>query len=154
MAGEVEKRLKALGVVLPTPAAPAATYQPCVESRGMLYISGQVPMGPAGPEFIGKLGRDLDVETGRQAARLCGINLLAQAKAALGDLDRIKRFVKLTGFVNCTADFGDTPKVINGCSDFLLEVMGDRGLHARSAIGVASLPLGVAVEIEAIAEIT
>lgn len=116
----------------------------------MLYVSGQIPLGPSGPEFVGKLGRDLDVEAGRQAARLCGINILAQAKVTLGDLDRIKRFVKLTGFVNCTPDFGDMPKVVNGCSDFLVEAMGDRGRHARSAVGMSSLPWGVAVEVEAI----
>jgi enamine deaminase RidA (YjgF/YER057c/UK114 family) len=154
MPGEIEKRLAAMGVTLPVPTPPAATFQPFVEIGGMLYISGQIPMGPSGPEFVGKLGRDYDVETGRQAARLCGIYLLAQAKAALGDLDRIKRFVKLTGFVNCTPDFGDGPKVINGCSDFLVEAMGDRGRHARSAIGVASLPWGVAVEVEAIAAVS
>jgi enamine deaminase RidA (YjgF/YER057c/UK114 family) len=150
MAGEIEKRLAAMGVTLPVPAPPAATYQPVVEIGGMLYVSGQIPLGPSGPEFVGKLGRDFEVETGRQAARLCGINILAQAKVALGDLDRIKRFVKLTGFVNCTPDFGDMPKVVNGCSDFLVEVLGDRGRHARSAVGMSSLPWGVAVEVEAI----
>jgi enamine deaminase RidA (YjgF/YER057c/UK114 family) len=150
MPGEIEKRLAGLGITLPVPAPPAATYQPVVEIGGMLYVSGQIPLGPSGPEFVGKLGRDFDVETGRQAARLCGINILAQAKVTLGDLERIKRFVKLTGFVNCTPDFGDMPKVVNGCSDFLVEVMGDRGRHARSAVGMSSLPWGVAVEVEAI----
>lgn len=153
MAGEVENRLKTMGVTLPTPAAPTATYQPTVESRGMLYVSGQVSISPSGEKVLGKVGREIDVETGRKAARLCAINLLAQAKAALGDLDRVRRFVKLTGFVNCVPDFTDMPKVINGCSDFLVEVMGERGAHARSAVGVASLPLGVAVEVEAIIEI-
>lgn len=153
MAGQIEARLKSMGVTLPTPAAPAATYQPTVESRGMLYVSGQVSIDPSGAKFLGKLGKDIDIDTGRQAARVCAINLLSQAKAALGDLDRIKRFVKLTGFVNCVPDFTDMPKVVNGCSDFLVEALGDRGAHARSAVGVASLPLGVAIEVEAIIEI-
>ncbi len=153
MAGQIEAKLKSMGVTLPVPPAPAATYQPTVESRGMLYISGQVSIEPSGTKFIGKVGKDLDVDTARQAARVCAINLLSQAKAALGDLDRIKRFVKLTGFVNCAPDFTDMPKVINGCSDFLVEALGDRGAHARSAVGAGSLPLGVAVEVEAIIEI-
>lgn len=150
MSGEIEKRLAALGVTLPVPAPPAATFEPTVRVGDMLYISGQVSIGSSGEKFVGKLGGGVDIETGRQAARLCGINLLAQAKIALGDLDKIKRFVKLTGFVNCTPDFTDMPKVVNGCSDFLVEVLGDRGRHARSAVGMGSLPLGVAVEIEAI----
>jgi enamine deaminase RidA (YjgF/YER057c/UK114 family) len=150
MSGEIEKKLAAMGITLPVPAPPAATFEPTVRVGDMLYVSGQVSIGASGEKFIGKLGGGVDIETGRQAARLCGINLLAQAKIALGDLDRIKRFVKLTGFVNCTPDFTDMPKVVNGCSDFLVEVLGDRGRHARSAVGMGSLPLGVAVEIEAI----
>ncbi len=150
MSGEIEKRLAAMGITLPVPAPPAATFEPTVRVGDMLYVSGQVSIGASGEKFLGKLGRDVDIETGRQAARLCGINILAQAKIALGDLDRIKRFVKLTGFVNCTPDFVDMPKVVNGCSDFLVEVLGDRGRHARSAVGMSSLPLGVAVEVEAI----
>lgn len=149
----IESRLRALGVTLPTPTPPAANYVPTVESRGMLYISGQLPMGPNGLETKGKLGRDLDIEAARAGARLCAINILAQAKAALGDLERITRIVKLTGFVNSDPDFGDHPKVVNGASAFLVEVLGDRGRHARSAIGVAALPFGAGVEVEAILEI-
>jgi enamine deaminase RidA (YjgF/YER057c/UK114 family) len=148
----IETRLQSLGVTLPSPAAPAANYVGAVESRGTLYISGQLPMGPNGLEVKGKLGRDLDIETARAGARLCAINILAQARAVLGDLDRVTRIVKLTGFVNSEPDFGDQPKVINGASDFLVEVFGDKGRHARSAIGVAALPFGAGVEVEAILE--
>jgi enamine deaminase RidA (YjgF/YER057c/UK114 family) len=153
MTSAIDSRLTALGVTLPTPAAPAANYVPFVVSHGMLYISGQIPVGPNGLEYIGKLGQDLGIEEGRAAARLCAINILAQAKAALGDLDRVARIVKLTGFVNGTAEFGDQPKVVNGASDFIVEVFGDKGRHARSAVGVAGLPFGVGVEIEAVIEI-
>lgn len=153
MTGQIADRLHALGIVLPTPAAPAANYVPYVLSRGMLYVSGQIPVGPGGIEFVGVVGSDLGIEDGRSAARLCAINILAQAKAALGDLDRIARLVKLTGFVNSAPGFGDQPKVVNGASDFLVEVLGEPGRHARSAVGVAGLPFGVAVEVEAILEI-
>lgn len=153
MPGQIESRLNALGVVLPTPAAPAANYVPFVESRGMLYVSGQIPVGPEGIEFVGTVGAELGIEDGRAAARLCAINILAQTKAALGDLDRVARIVKLTGFVNSAAGFGDQPKVVNGASDFMVEVLGEKGRHARSAVGVGGLPFGVAVEVEAIIEI-
>ena len=153
MTSAIEDRLTSLGVDLPRPAAPAANYVPFVESRGMLYISGQIPVGPEGIEFVGRLGDGFGIEEGRSAARLCAINILAQARAALGDLDRIGRIVKLTGFVNASPDFNDHPKVINGASDFMVEVFGDKGRHARSAVGVAGLPFGVAVEVEAIIEI-
>ena len=126
---------------------------PFVETRGMLYISGQIPVGPNGIEFVGKLGDGFAIEDGQKAARLCAINILAQARAALGDLDRVGRIVKLTGFVNSVLSFNDHPKVVNGASDFMVEVFGDRGRHARSAVGVAGLPFGVAVEVEAIIEI-
>lgn len=149
----VEARLAQLGVSLPVPAKPAANYVPAVVSGNLLYISGQVPVGPAGLEFIGRLGAGLDIEAGVAAARLCAINVLAQVKAAIGDLDKVKRCVKLTGFVNCTAEFGDQPKVVNGASDFIVAALGDNGRHARSAVGVAALPFGVAVEVEAIFEI-
>ncbi|MER2605351.1 MAG: RidA family protein, partial [Siculibacillus sp.] len=117
------------------------------------FVSGQIPMGPKGLEFVGKLGADADVEFGRAAARLCAINLLAQLRAATGDLEKLARVVKLTGFVNSAPDFGDHPKVVNGASDLLVEVLGDRGRHSRSAVGVAGLPFGVAVEVEGIFEV-
>ena len=153
MAGIIDARLSELGLTLPNAAAPAANYVPTVISGSMLYISGQIPMGPNGLEFVGKLGDTMDVETGAAAAKLCAINIIAQAKAALGDLDRVGRIVKLVGFVNSTADFTDQPKVINGASDLMVEVFADKGRHARSAVSAASLPFGVAVEVEAIIEI-
>lgn len=149
----IEDKLKEIGVTLPVAAAPAANYVPFVISGSHLYISGQVPMGPEGLQYIGKLGENTSIEDGQAAAKLCAVNLLAQAKAALGDLDKVKRLVKLVGFVNSTPNFVDQPKVINGASDFMVEAMGEKGPHARSAVGVAALPFGVAVEIEAIFEI-
>lgn len=151
----LEKKLADLGVTLPDGAAPkaAGNYLPWVISGSMVYVSGQISQGPDGLT-LGKLGDDMDVEGGAAAARLCAIGLLTQLKAACdGDLDRLKQIVKLTGFVNSTPDFTDQPKVINGASDFLVEAFGDMGRHARSAVGVAALPLGVAVEIEGIFEI-
>jgi enamine deaminase RidA (YjgF/YER057c/UK114 family) len=153
MTSLIESRLEALGIVLPAALAPVANYVPAVESRGFLYISGQIPKGANGLEYVGKLGRELSVDDGRAAARLCAINILAQAKLALGDLDRIGRVVKLVGFVNCDPEFGDQPQVVNGASDLMVEVFGDKGRHARSAVGVAALPFGVGVEVEAIFEI-
>ncbi|MCX5494241.1 RidA family protein [Kaistia dalseonensis] len=153
MTSPIEARLAELGVTLPTPVAPVANYVPFVVSKGMLYISGQIPVGPNGVEYVGKLGDTLSIEDGRAAARLCAINILAQARAALGDLERVARIVKLTGFVNSAADFGDQPKIVNGASDFFVEVFGDKGRHARSAVGVSGLPFGVGVEVEAVIEI-
>ncbi len=145
-----EQRLSELGVTLPDAPAPAANYVPWMVLDGMVYVSGQVSMKD-GAFVTGKLGDDMSVEDGAAAARLCAISLLAQVKAAAGgDLDRLKRVVKLTGFVNSTADFGDQPKVVNGASDFLVEALGDAGRHTRSAVSAASLPFGVAVEIEGI----
>ncbi|MCE1235771.1 MAG: RidA family protein [Hyphomicrobiales bacterium] len=149
----IETRLKDLGIELPTPAAPAANYVPFVKTGNLLFVSGQIPMGAKGIEFVGKLGEDADVEFGRAAAKLCAINLIAQVKAATGDLEKLVRVVKLTGFVNSSLTFGDHPKVVNGASDLMVEVFGDRGRHSRSAVGVAALPFGVAVEIEGIFEI-
>ncbi len=148
-----EKRLAELGVTLPDAPAPAANYVPYVQVGNIVYISGQVPMDADG--FItGKLGDNMSIEDGAAAAKACAIGLLAQVKAACGgDLDRLVRAVKLTGFVNSTAEFGDQPKVINGASDFLVEALGDAGRHSRSAVSAASLPFGVAVEIEGIFEI-
>lgn len=149
----IEARLAELGVTLPDAPAPAANYVPFVVSGKTVYVSGQVSAGPEGL-IAGKLGADLDVAAGAAAAKACALSLIAQAKkAAGGDLDRIARVVKLVGFVNSTADFGDQPKVINGASDFFVEVFGDKGRHARSAVSAASLPFGVAVEIEAVFEL-
>lgn len=154
MSNPIEDRLTAMGLALPDAAAPAANYVPFVMQGNTLYVSGQISSGPDGL-IKGKLGADMSVEDGARAARTCGLSLLAQVKAACGgDLSRLKRVVKLTGFVNSTGDFVDQPKVINGCSDFLVELLGDAGRHSRSAVSAASLPLGVAVEIEGIFEIS
>lgn len=154
MAGTVEARMKERGITLPTPAAPVAAYVPAVRTGNLVFVSGQVTLLDGKLQFVGQLGREFKVEEGYQAARLCGRNILAQMKAILdGDLDRIVRCVKVLGFVNGTPDFTDQPKVINGASDLLVEALGDAGRHARSAVGAASLPLGVAVEVEAIFEV-
>jgi enamine deaminase RidA (YjgF/YER057c/UK114 family) len=154
MAGRIEQRLKELSIELPKAAAPAANYVPTVRAGDLLFVSGQVTVKDGQFTFVGKLGRDYTLEQGQQAARLCAINVLAQVKAALdGDLDRVKRCVKLTVFVNSVDDFTDQPKVANGASDLLVEVLGDAGRHARSAIGVNVLPLDLAVEVEAIFEV-
>ena len=146
-------RLAELGVTLPDAPAPAANYVPFVQTGNLVHVSGQVSAGPDGL-ICGKLGDTLEVEAGAEAARYCAISLLAQVKAVCGgDIERLQRVVKLTGFVNSTQDFGDQPKVINGASDFLVEALGDKGRHARSAVSAASLPFGVAVEIEGIFEI-
>ncbi len=153
MAGTIEGRLAELGITLPAAAAPVANYVPTVRSGNMLYVSGQVTLRDGQPQHLGKLGAGIDVAEGAQAARLCALNIVAQAKAALGELDRVARVVKLVGFVNSAPEFTDQPKVINGASDFMVEVFGDKGRHARSAVGVAALPLGVSVEVEAILEV-
>ena len=153
MSGKIDARLAELGLTLPEAPAPAANYVPQVRSGDLVFVSGQISQGPDGL-IKGRLGADMDVAAGAQAARRCGLSILAQVRAALGgDLDRVVRAVKLTGFVNSTPDFTDQPKVINGCSDLLVEVLGDAGRHARSAVSAPSLPLGVAVEIEAIFEV-
>ena len=149
----IDTRLSELGESLPEAPAPAANYVPFVVVNGIVHVSGQISQNSDGL-ISGKLGRDLDVEAGAAAARHCALSLLAQVKAACGgDLDRLVRAVKLTGFVNSTPEFADQPKVINGASDFLVDVLGEAGRHARSAVGVASLPLGVAVEIEGVFQI-
>ncbi len=149
----IASRLADLGVTLPDAPAPAANYVPFVQVGSTLYVSGQISNGPDGL-VTGKLGADMDVAAGAAAAKLCAISLLAQVKAACdGDIERLVRVAKLTGFVNSTADFTDQPKVINGASDFLVEALGETGRHARSAVSAAALPLGVAVEIEGIFEI-
>jgi enamine deaminase RidA (YjgF/YER057c/UK114 family) len=155
MPGRIESRLAELGIELPEPPRPAAAYVPFVAAGGLVYVSGQV--SNRGAELVkGKLGADMELEAGQACARLCAINLIAQAKAAAGgDLDRVTRVVKLTGFVNSAPDFGDQPKVVNGASELMGEVFGPEiGAHARSAVGVAALPFGVAVEIEGIFEIS
>jgi enamine deaminase RidA (YjgF/YER057c/UK114 family) len=150
----IETRLTALGVTLPDAPAPSANYVPFVQVGAQVYISGQISRDAAGGLITGKLGEGLDVTQGAEAAKTCAIALLAQLKAACGgDLDRVVRAVKLVGFVNSTPDFVDQPKVINGASDFLVAAMGEAGRHARSAVSAAALPLGVAVEIEAIFEV-
>ncbi|HEX9857030.1 MAG TPA: RidA family protein [Paracoccaceae bacterium] len=149
----IESRLATLGVTLPDAPAPAANYVPFVVIGSLVHVSGQVSQNADGL-IKGRLGADMTVEQGAEAARHCAIGLLAQVrKACGGDLSRLKRAVKLTGFVNSTADFTDQPKVINGASDFLVAALGDAGRHARSAVSAVSLPLGVAVEIEGIFEI-
>lgn len=149
----ITSRLAELGVTLPDAPAPAANYVPYVRVGTTLYVSGQISNGPDG-FLTGKLGADMSVEDGAAAAKSCAISLLAQVKAACdGDIERLVRVVKLTGFVNSTQDFADQPKVINGASDFMVEALGDKGRHSRSAVSAASLPFGVAVEIEGIFEI-
>ena len=146
----IEQRLEGLGIFLQEAPVAVGNYVPCVIDGNLLFISGQVPIENGTVRFKGHLGKDVDVETGQQAARLCCINLLTQAKTALGDLDRIERLVRLGGFVAATPDFTDHAKVINGASDLMVEVFGDQGLHCRAAIGCSSLPLGSAVEVEAL----
>ena len=148
-----EAKLAKLGVTLPDAPAPAANYVPFVQVGELVHVSGQISSGPDGM-IIGKLGADMSIEDGAAAARFCAISLLAQVKAACGgDLDRLVQVVKLVGFVNSTVDFTDQPKVINGASDFMAEALGPAGHHARSAVSAASLPFGVAVEIEGIFQI-
>lgn len=147
----IDARLDELGITLPDAAAPAANYVPFVRTGNLLYVSGQVPLRD-GKLVTGQLGNGYSIEDGKAAARLCGLSLIAQVRKAVGDLDSV-RVVKLNGFVNCTGDFGEHPAVINGASDLMVEVFGDKGRHARSAVGSSSLPFGVAVEVEGIFEI-
>ena len=152
--GVVDKRLEELGITLPEMRPPVANYVPAVRTGNLLFLSGSIPAArPDGTDVRGKLGADLSVEEGYEAARLVGINLLAVLKTTLGDLDRVNRIVKLLSMVNAAPDFVDTPAVANGCSDLLVEVFGDKGKHARSAVGMAALPLNVPVEIEMVVEV-
>ncbi|MGH1423364.1 MAG: RidA family protein [Pseudooceanicola sp.] len=154
MTNPIETKLAEMGITLPEASAPAANYVPFVQVGDILFVSGQVSMAD-GKLIQGKVGEDMSVEDGVAAARTCAIGLLTQVKAACGgDLSRLKRAVKLTGFVNSGPDFGDQPKVVNGASDFLVEVLGDAGRHSRSAVSAGALPFGVAVEIEGIFQIT
>ena len=150
----IEARLSALGLTLPEAAAPAANYVPYVQTGNLVVVSGQITMENGELKYVGRVGQDFTTEEAYAAAKLCGLNLIAQVKAACGgDLDRVKRVVRLGGFVNCTDDFNDQPKVINGASDLMAEVFGDAGKHARAAVGVNTLPLGVAVEVEGMFEV-
>ena len=154
MSAKFEAKLEELGITLPEAPAPAANYIPFVKVGDIVYVSGQISANENGL-ITGKLGDGMSTEEGAAAARVCAINLLAQVKAACGgDLDRLLRVVKLTGFVNSTTDYTDQPKVINGASDLLAEALGDAGKHSRSAVSAASLPLGVAVEVEGIFQIS
>ena len=150
----IDNRLAELGISLPQAAAPVASYVPAVESGGQLHISGQISFAKDGGLIKGRLGEDMELEAGQQAARRCGIMLLAQIKAALGSLDRVERIVKLGVFVNSAPSFTDQPKVANGASELMQDVFGEAGRHARSAVGVAVLPLGVAVEVDAIVAVS
>jgi enamine deaminase RidA (YjgF/YER057c/UK114 family) len=150
---KVESRLAELGIALPQPNAPVANYVPFVRSGSLVHISGQVSLDASGG-IRGVVGEDVDLETGQTAARLCGLSLIAQMKAACdGDLDRVRRVVKLNGFVQAGPGFFEIPKVVNGCSDLMVEVFGDIGRHARSAVGVYRLPMNFAVEVDAVVEV-
>ena len=152
--GLIDKRLAELGIVLPKPAQPVATYVPWVRTGNLVYISGQGAMKDGKLQYTGRVGDTVSIEDAVASARLTAINIISHLRDACGgDLDRVKRIVKLLGLVNCTPAFGDHPKVINGASDLMVEVFGDKGRHARSAVGAPSLPFGLSVEVEAIAEI-
>jgi enamine deaminase RidA (YjgF/YER057c/UK114 family) len=151
-----DKRLAELGVTLPSPAAPVANYVPVVRTGNLLVVSGQICFGPDGkldPAHRGKVGGEVTPEAAAEAARLCAINVLAQVRATLGDLDRVQRCVRLGGFINAVPTFAALPTVMNGASDLMVEVFGDKGRHARSTVGVAELPVDAAVEVEAIFEV-
>jgi enamine deaminase RidA (YjgF/YER057c/UK114 family) len=153
---QIAERLAALGIVLPAPAAPVANYVPCVRLGRMLIVSGQLPLGPDGklaPAHAGKLGPDSSLESAREAARLCAINLIAQAKAALGDLDQIAQVARLGGFFAVSSRFDALPQAMNGASDLMAAVFGEKGRHARTTVGVAHLPLDAIAEVEALFEV-
>ncbi len=155
MTGAIDSRLAELGIELPEAAAAVANYVPWAISGNQVFVSGQVTLLGGELKYIGKLGAEFDADEGAQAARLCALNIIAQVKQACGgDLDRVVRCVKLGAFVNSTPDFGDQPKVVNGASDLMVEVFGDKGIHARFAVGAVILPFNVAVEIDAIFEIS
>ena len=150
----IDQRLAELDIILPKVAAPVASYLPFVVTDNLVFVSGQLPSWNGEIRYQGKLGENLSPDEGCQAARLCALNLIAQVReAAAGDLDRVRRVVKLTGYVNTTADFSDQPKVINGASELMAEIFGENGHHARVAVGCSSLPLGVAVEVDGIFEV-
>jgi len=149
----IEARLKDMGIELPPAVTPVANYVPAVRTGNLIFLSGHGPFKEDGSLITGKVGADLTIEQGYETARRVAIGLLGSLKAVIGDLDRVNRFVKLLGLVNCTAEFADQPKVINGASDLFVEVFGDKGKHARSAVGTNALPLNIAVEIEMIVEV-
>ncbi len=154
MAGTVESKLLKLGITLPKPASPIANYVPFVRSGNLLIVSGQICYGPGGKLVAtGQLGSGISLEDGQKAARACAINLLAQVKAALGDLDRVQRVLRLGGFINSAPGFTDGPKVMNGASDLMVEVFGDKGRHARTTVGVSALPVDAAIEVDGLFEI-
>jgi enamine deaminase RidA (YjgF/YER057c/UK114 family) len=154
MAGLVEKKLQELGIALPQPVAPVANYVPFVRSGNLLTVSGQLCFDGQGKLAAkGRLGDGVSIEDGQKAARACAVNILAQVKAALGDLDKVSRVVRLGGFVNSAPGFVDGPKVLNGASDLMVAVFGDKGKHARSTVGVAALPADAAVEVEGLFEV-
>lgn len=151
MTSRIEQRITQLSIQLPGPGAPGGNYVPFVQIGNLVYMAGQVCRSEGKMVYVGKVGRDLSVEEGQKAARLCALNLLAQLKVACdGDLDRVVRCVRMGGFVNCAPDFTEQPKVINGASDLMVEIFADAGKHARTAVGVAALPMDSAVEVEAI----
>ncbi len=155
MAGTIDQRLEQLGIALPQAAAAVANYVPVAESGNLMFVSGQLPMEDGKLAWPGRVGEALDLEEGQQAARLCAVNILAQLRSALdGDLDRVRRVVRLGGFVASAEDFTGQPQVVNGASDLMVEVFGDAGRHARAAVGVNVLPLGAAVEIEGLFEVS
>ena len=149
----VDEELSRLGLILPSPAKPAGSYKPCIIVENTAYISGQGPLLDDGTFAKGVVGNDIDLDTAQIHAQRCGLAILSALKSEIGDLNRVQQLIKITGFVNCTNDFIKQPLVINGCSDLMKEVFGDRGVHARAAVGVNSLPLGFSVEIEAIFKI-
>ena len=152
-AQDAETRLKEKGIILPSPQKPVANYVNAVRVGNLLYLAGKGPTKPDGSNITGKVGKDLTIEQGYEAARLTAINHLAVIKAELGSLNKVKRIVKVLGMVNCSEDFKDQPKVINGYSDLMVEIFGDKGKHARSAVGMYALPLNIAVEVEVIVEV-
>lgn len=154
MSGTIDTRLSELGIDLPDAPVAAGAYVGYVQTGNLLFVAGQVPFWNGELRHVGKVGADLSLEEGQEAARVCALNIIAQAKLALdGDLDRITRFVKLGGFVNCPTDYTDHPKVINGASNLIGDIFGEKGAHARFALGAGSLPLNVAVEIDAVIEV-
>jgi enamine deaminase RidA (YjgF/YER057c/UK114 family) len=154
MSGAFDKKLEELGIELPVPAAPIANYVPFVRSGRLLFVSGQICLADGALVAAGKLGAQVTVEQGQAAARACAVNLLAQVKAALGDLDKVVRVVRLGGFINSAPDFLDGPKVMNGASDLMVAVFGERGRHARTTVGVAALPSDAAIEVEGTFEVS
>jgi enamine deaminase RidA (YjgF/YER057c/UK114 family) len=153
MAGKIEAKLKELKIELPKAAAPVANYVPCVQAGNLLFVSGQVTSWNGELKYLGKVGQEISAEDGRAAARICALNILAQANAFLGSLDRVKRVCMVQGFVNAVPDYKDHPKIVNGASDLFVELFGEAGKHARFAVGAGSLPANVSVEVAAVFEV-